>query len=138
MSAIPKCEHNETNESNGWPSPEQHLHDNKTNCSLEVRIQTYFSIYTALLPLTLILSKNSENQNVFGNFSGAPITSEVRQVDGKSVAAIRLKQISIPQTAFSSSSSKVGGCGILKKYDTPKHFQHIASLQLVWIYLCLN
>ena len=46
--AIPKCEHNETNESNVG-RPQQDLHDNKTNCSLESRIQTYFSIHTALL-----------------------------------------------------------------------------------------
>ena len=56
--AIPKCEHNETNESNVWPQrPQQDLHDNKTNCSLGRGIQTYFSIYTALHALTVILAK---------------------------------------------------------------------------------
>ena len=37
--------------------PQQDLHDNKTNCSLGRGIQTYFSIYTALHALTVILAK---------------------------------------------------------------------------------
>ena len=48
--------------------PRQHLHDNKTNCSLECRIQTYFSIYTALLALTLILQKKSFWKKYIWNF----------------------------------------------------------------------
>ena len=37
--------------------PQQDLHDNKTNCSVGRGIQTYFSIYTALHALTVILAK---------------------------------------------------------------------------------
>ena len=72
--------------------PHQHLHHNKTNCSLGRRsnIQTYFSItYTAPS------AKNFWQIQAFWNLDVFPITLEVRQLDSKSVADhyIRLKNI---------------------------------------------
>ena len=91
-------------------------------------------MYTALLALTLILLENSENQSVFGIFSCSPITLEVRQVDSKSAAAIRLKQIS-NLLLFGRSAAEFNK---ITKFCNISGILPLCAAQLVWIYLCLN
>ena len=117
--------------------PQQHLHDNKTNCSLGSRIQTYFSIYTALLALTLILPQKLLKSKCIWNFLlvGHNIRGQTarQQVCGRDPI----------ETNFQSAIWLLvveGRLRNLTKLRNSATFPAycLSAPQLVWIYLCLN